>query len=420
MSEARATSVLINPRLPHEVEVIDCTLRDGEQAPGVWFTIEDKLLLATALSDAGVAVLDAGFPGSSGREIEALQAIHDLALSSRIAATARPVVADIKAAARARADEVFLFMPTSDFRLKETLGLSRSEATAAFRAGAEEVAASGMTLNIVFEDSTRADLQYLINVAESLRRHVPVARLILADTIGCAKPVTMQRLVEDVIAALDDEVVVCSHAHNDFGMATANTLAAVAGGARAITCTVNALGERAGNADLAECVAALTHLYQVNHGVDPLALVTLSIIVEQLSGIHTSPNKAVTGFNVFRHESGVHVDGMIKDSRSYEFLPASWVGRRSEFVLGKHSGTALIRHLLDADGTTYDDALVRDGVEAVKAWVMERDKQLHKVAYVARDSFVRSALSGYDPEAGGYFEQVPAICARQENSEPDG
>src|SRR4051794_18234685 len=98
MSEARATSVLINPRLPHEVEVIDCTLRDGEQAPGVWFTIEDKLLLATALSDAGVAVLDAGFPGSSGSEIEALQAMHDLALSSRIGATARPVVADIKAA----------------------------------------------------------------------------------------------------------------------------------------------------------------------------------------------------------------------------------------------------------------------------------------------------------------------------------
>ena len=208
----------------------------------------------------------------------------------------------------------------------------------------------------------------------------------------------MQRLVEDVISALDHAVVVCSHAHNDFGLATANTLAAVAGGARAITCTVNALGERAGNADLAECVAALTHLYQVDHGVDPLALQTLSIMVEHLSGIHTSPNKAVTGFNVFRHESGVHVDGMIKDSRSYEFLPSSWVGRRSEFVLGKHSGAALIRHLLDAEGEKYDDQLVRDGVDAVKAWVMQRDKKLHRLAYAARDSFIHSALSGYDPE----------------------
>jgi isopropylmalate/homocitrate/citramalate synthase len=412
MSEARARSLQTDPRLPHEVEVIDCTLRDGEQAPGVWFTIEDKLSLATALSRAGIAVLDAGFPGSSASEVEALQAIHDLALPSRIAATARPIVADIKAAARARADEVFLFMPTSDFRLEETLGLTRSKAIDAFRAGAEEVAAFGMTLNIVFEDATRAELYHLISVAESLRRRVPVARLILADTVACVKPATMQRLVEDVISALDHAVVVCSHAHNDFGLATANTLAAVAGGARAITCTVNALGERAGNADLAECVAALTHLYQVDHGVDPLALQALSIMVEQLSGIHTSPNKAVTGFNVFRHESGVHVDGMIKDSRSYEFLPSSWVGRRSEFVLGKHSGAALIRHLLDAEGEKYDDELVRDGVDAVKAWVMQRDKKLHRLAYAARDSFIHSALSGYDPEmlvAGLKRGETPGI-----------
>jgi isopropylmalate/homocitrate/citramalate synthase len=412
MSEARARSLQTDPRLPHEAEVIDCTLRDGEQAPGVWFTIEDKLSLATALSRAGIAVLDAGFPGSSASEVEALQAIHDLALPSRIAATARPIVADIKAAARARADEVFLFMPTSDFRLEETLGLTRSKAIDAFRAGAEEVAAFGMTLNIVFEDATRAELYHLISVAESLRRRVPVARLILADTVACAKPATMQRLVEDVISALDHAVVVCSHAHNDFGLATANTLAAVAGGARAITCTVNALGERAGNADLAECVAALTHLYQVDHGVDPLALQALSIMVEQLSGIHTSPNKAVTGFNVFRHESGVHVDGMIKDSRSYEFLPSSWVGRRSEFVLGKHSGAALIRHLLDAEGEKYDDELVRDGVDAVKAWVMQRDKKLHRLAYAARDSFIHSALSGYDPEmlvAGLKRGETPGI-----------
>ena len=407
MSEARARSLQTDPRLPHQVEVIDCTLRDGEQAPGVWFTIEDKLSFATALSRAGIAVLDAGFPGSSASEVEALQAIHDLALPSRIAATARPIVADIKAAARARADEVFLFMPTSDFRLEETLGLTRSEAIDAFRAGAEEVAAFGMTLNIVFEDATRAELHHLISVAESLRRRVPVARLILADTVACAKPATMQRLVEDVISALDHAVVVCSHAHNDFGLATANTLAAVAGGARAITCTVNALGERAGNADLAECVAALTHLYQVDHGVDPLALQTLSIMVEQLSGIHTSPNKAVTGFNVFRHESGVHVDGMIKDSRSYEFLPSSWVGRRSEFVLGKHSGAALIRHLLDAEGEKYDDQLVRDGVDAVKAWVMQRDKKLHRLAYAARDSFIHSfRIIGIRPGNAGCRAQT--------------
>lgn len=387
------------PRLPSKVDVIDCTLRDGEQAPGVWFSFEEKLLLAKQLSAAGVDVLDAGFPASSPGEADALLAMRELGLAARIGATARPLAGDIQAATRARADEVFLFMPTSDLRLREVMGITREHAFDTIRAGAELVAEQGMTLNVVFEDATRADPRFLIDIADRLRGHVPIARLILADSVGCAEPASMARLVSDVDDALDHEIVLCTHCHNDFGMATASTMAAVGAGARAITCTVNGIGERAGNADLAECVAALTHLYGVEHSVDPLTLIGLSESVEEHSGVHTSPTKPVTGFNVYRHESGVHVDALLKQRRSYEFLPAEWVGRTIEYVLGKHSGASLVRHLLVLAGLPCDDATVREDLGDIKLRTEQRDKSDFRAAYAARRSFLRTALSGQVPRA---------------------
>ncbi|HEX3782045.1 MAG TPA: hypothetical protein VHX38_20465 [Pseudonocardiaceae bacterium] len=404
MTETAVQDKTLHPHLPASVEVIDCTLRDGEQAPGVWFTTEEKLELATALSDAGVSVLDAGFPASSGSELEALQALHELDLSASIAATARPLPGDVAAAVRAHADEVFLFMPTSDLRLKETLGVTRDQATAVFRSGAEAAAADNLGINLVFEDATRTDARQLVDTAVELGRHVPVRRLVLADTVGCAHPAAMQHLIRYLGDALGEEITLCTHNHNDFGLATANTLAAVAAGASAITCTVNGIGERAGNADLAECVAALTHLYGVEHGVDPLALSGLSTAVARASGIPISPIKPVTGFNVFRHESGVHVDGMLKDTRSYEFLPAAWVGRQAEFVLGKHSGTSLVRHILTSAGIECDDELLAGALAEVRAAIERRDKAGHRQAHAEDEAAHRRLLAGYDPAtlAGRY------------------
>ena len=388
----------LHPDLPESVTVIDCTLRDGEQAPGVWFTREEKLDLALRLSQAGVDVLDAGFPAASGAECEALQEMRRMRLSARIGATARPLAQDVAAAEKAHAHEVFLFMPTSDFRIVQTLGISRDEASALFRQGAEEVVARGMTLNLVFEDATRADPWLLIRLTEELRRYVPVARVIVADTVGCAHPRGMELLVRQMIESLGSDVELCTHCHNDFGLAVANTLSAVAAGARSITCTVNGIGERAGNADLAETVASLTHLYQIEHNVDPRALPDISAAVARMSGIHTSPTKPVTGSNVYRHESGVHVDGMLKDSRSYEFLPAEWVGRETQYVLGKHSGTALIVHILKAAGVDPEAEFVRDLLREVKTVAEGRDKSNHARAYQLRTAFESINLAGLDPE----------------------
>ncbi len=386
-----------HPELPASVEVIDCTLRDGEQAPGVWFTHEEKLELAALLSQAGVSVLDAGFPASSELEVETLQALRGQGLRARIGATARPLESDIAAAERARAEEVFLFMPTSELRLQETLGISRGEATDIFRAGAEMVIGRGMTLNLVCEDATRTDPGALIRLVEPLAAQMPIARLVLCDTVGCAHPASMHALVRTLGSALGGALVLCAHSHNDFGLAGANTLAAVAGGARAITCTVNGLGERAGNADLAECVAALTHLYGVEHGIDPARLARLSCAVERISGVHMSPIKPVTGSNVYRHESGVHVDGMLKDARSYEFLPASWSRQGTQYVLGKHSGSALVRHLLEQAGVPPSEELVRTLLAEVKTSTLGRDKTEHQRAYALKEAFVLLCLSGIDP-----------------------
>ncbi len=387
------------PALPASIDVIDCTLRDGEQAPGVWFSLEEKVALARLLSSAGVYMLDAGFPAASGADLEAMQEMRRMKLSARIAATARPLGADVAAAEKAHADEVFLFMPTSDLRITQTLGISRSQAAALFRRGAEDVVGRGMRLNLVFEDATRADPKLLISMAREIMQHAEVARVVVCDTVGCAYPGSMERLVTCLRAAFEGRVALCTHCHNDFGLAVANTLAAVAAGACAITSTVNGIGERAGNADLAETVAALTHLYDVKHGIDPKSLTLLADRVERMSGLHTSPTKPVTGFNVYRHESGVHVDGMLKDARSYEYLPSAWAGRETEYVLGKHSGTALVRHLMEQAGMAPDLPVAQEILRYVKESTQQRSKAAHERAFAYVREFRQRHLSGIDPAA---------------------
>jgi isopropylmalate/homocitrate/citramalate synthase len=382
--------------MPTAVEVIDCTLRDGEQTPGVWFTIEEKVHLATLLAEAGIGLLDAGFPGASGADLDAMQEMRQAGVTARLGATARPLRQDIAAAAKAQADEVFLFLPTSDLRLRETLGITRDQAARLLRTGVDEVLGENMGLNLVFEDATRADPAHLIRLVDDLCAPGTVSRVILADSVGCAHPAGMRALVQALAERLDPNIAICTHAHNDYGLATANTLAAVDAGARAITCTVNGIGERAGNADLAECLAALTHLYGVRHGVRADRLPELARFVERASGIHMSATKPVTGYNVYRHESGVHVDSMLKDTRSYEMLPPMWTGRERSYVLGKHSGASLIRHILNqADPTRdVDEEITRRLVDVVKRAVENRDKVQHERAFAAKEAFTASALAG--------------------------
>ncbi|MGH3877540.1 MAG: LeuA family protein [Actinophytocola sp.] len=384
--------------MPKAVEVIDCTLRDGEQTPGVWFTVQEKVQLALLLDQAGIGVLDAGFPGASAADMDAMQEMRDAGVRASICATARPVHQDIAAAVKAKSDEVFMFMPTSDLRLKETLGVTRDDAARIMRSGVEDIIEHELGVNVVFEDATRADPNYMIRLVNEVCAPGTVNRLILADSVGCGHPASMRTLVRTLRTQLDPGISLCTHAHNDYGLATANTLAAIEAGARSISCTVNGIGERAGNADLAECLAAMTHLHFIEHGVDALKLPELSRFVERASGIHMSATKPVTGYNVYRHESGVHVDSMLKDTRSYEVLPPSWIGYERDYVFGKHSGASLVRHVLGQANREVDDAIARRVVDRVKKMVSEKDKVRHEEAFEAKEAFTESALAGVPPE----------------------
>ena len=392
MSEARG----FHPALPPRVEVIDCTLRDGEQSPGVAFSVDEKVGLGAALLSARICTLDAGFPAASGTDREAIQALRQIDPAARIGATARAVLSDVSAASSARATDVFLFMPTSDARLAQTLRLSRLRAELMLLGSVEAARGHGMAVSVVFEDATRADPTWMASLVETITRRVPLERVILADSVGCSYPAHMHRLFETFVDRFGDSVAFSAHCHNDFGLATANTLAAVAAGARAVTCTVNGIGERAGNADLAETIAALAHLYGVDHGVDPTRLPELSKQVEVMSGIHMSAIKPVTGFNVFRHESGVHVDAMLKDTSSYEFLPSRWVGGSASYVLGKHSGLALVRKLLDDAGIAADETLAKEILAEAKRMAETRDKSAHTRAYEMHVDTQHQLLQGLD------------------------
>jgi isopropylmalate/homocitrate/citramalate synthase len=382
--------------LPERVQFVDCTLRDGEQTPGVWFTLPEKLELASLLDSAGVDVLDAGFPGSSAEEIEILQELRMRGLRASIGATARAVPEDVVAAERARAQEVFLFLPTSDLRLIG-LRMSRKDAALRLRRSAEDVVGRGMALNIVAEDAYRSDVAWLIELWVSLR-DVPMKRFVICDTVGAALPNGMADLVTALRARIDPGTAICTHCHNDFGLATANTLAAVAAGAPVVSTTVNGIGERAGNADLAEVAAALTHLLGVEHGIVPEKLPALAMAVDRLTGVHASPLKPVTGSNVYSHESGVHVDGMLKDPRSYEFLPAAWTHRSSKMVLGKHSGAALLRRLLEEEGLDTGESSLRSLLAEVKSGTLRRDKTEHHRMHAKVLEFRTRALGGMAKE----------------------
>ncbi len=363
--------------MPEPIEFIDSTLRDGEQAPGVWFTPEEKLQLARLLDRTGIDVLDAGFPASSAEDVEVIQELSAAGLRARVAASARPTKVDVAAAERARAQEVFVFHPVSDVRLRG-LHIDRSAALARIQAGVEEARGRGLVVNVVAEDACRADVHFLRLLRERLESST-VQRLVICDTIGAATPDTIADLVREV--GRGPGLPLSLHCHNDFGLATANTLAGVVAGATSVSGTVNGLGERAGNADLAEVAAALTHLLGRPHHIDPLQLVELSAAVELFSGVHVSPLKPVVGSNVYRHESGIHVHGMLHDPCSYEHLPAAWVGCSSCIVLGKHSGVSSVSHVLKSRDLPFSSSLAERLLAVVKQRSTSRSKAGHASAY---------------------------------------
>ncbi|HVF20918.1 MAG TPA: UbiA family prenyltransferase [Mycobacteriales bacterium] len=351
--------------LPPRIVISDTTLRDGEQMPGVAFSAHDKLILAHALDAAGVAVLEAGFPAVSEDEADAVRQIAAAGLNAVVQALARPVAADVDAAVRAGAASIAVFAGTSEAHVHNKLRTTHRDLRRRVAAAVTRAKAAGCTVVFAAEDATRTPLADLLAMyAAAVDAGADAVGL--ADTAGVATPERLAELVHAIAGFCPVPLGV--HCHDDLGLATANSLAALHAGASAVQCSVAGIGERAGNAALEQVVLALEVGYGHPTGIDLTALPALAGHVARLTGHPVPATAPVVGAHAFTHESGLHVDGVTRDPSTYEPYPPELVGAERRVVLGKHSGSSAVRAALAARGVGADARTVDD----VLAWLKER------------------------------------------------
>ena len=327
------------------IQVFDTTLRDGEQAPGFSMTASEKLRLAQQLDRLGVDIIEAGFPISSDGDFEAVRTIAGAVRRPIIAGLARAIPADIDRAwaalSQAARPRIHVFLATSDIHLEHKLRISRAECLAQVASAVAYARAYCDDVEFSAEDATRTDLDFLCEIAEAAVQ-AGATTLNLPDTVGYALPTDIERMFTTVGKRIGGRAVLSAHCHNDLGLAVANSLAAVQAGARQVECTINGIGERAGNASLEEIVMALqVRADALPHctAIQTEALVPTSNTLSAIVGVSVPPNKAIVGANAFAHEAGIHQDGMLKHELTYEIMRPESVGAPgTRLVLGKHSG----------------------------------------------------------------------------------
>jgi 2-isopropylmalate synthase len=338
----------------NRVWIFDTTLRDGEQSPGCSMTVPEKLRMAGKLVELGVDILEAGFPIASQGDFEAVDAVSREFPWVQVAALARCTRLDVERAAeslkKARRPRIHTFLATSDIHLKYKLKMSRQQVLDNAVAAVELARSYVDDVEFSAEDGARTDPDYLEEVARAVV--AAGARTVnIPDTVGYSTPDEYAEIIGRVVNALGDTAIVSVHCHDDLGLAVANSLAAVKAGARQIECTINGIGERAGNCSLEEIVMVMktrNDRYPFTTGIHSEHLFPSSQMLGSIISFGPQPNKAIVGRNAFAHEAGIHQDGYLKERTTYEIMEPRSVGvPESRLVLGKHSGRHALKNRLD-------------------------------------------------------------------------
>ncbi|MDX1611948.1 MAG: homoaconitate hydratase [Candidatus Thermoplasmatota archaeon] len=411
--------------LPDELVIWDESLRDGEQTPGVYYTTEEKVELAKLLDEIGCDILNCGIPAVSPGELASVKAISDEGLShASVMGAARTIRSDIDAVLKADCDECVPFIACSDVHLKYKLKKSKDECVQMAVDAVEYSVDHGLKTTFVTEDTVRADPEFVVRLYNAAIE-AGATRVLFSDTVGVMTPAATKHfyqlmrelgLKEGPMGGSSNGPEWGFHNHNDFGLGTANALAAFEMGVPCLNTAVNGRGERAGNTSFEEVIMALETLYEYDTGIKTELLHSLSQRVEESTGIPVDQMKPVVGLNAFRHESGIHTHGVLSNTLTYEPMQPEHVGHERRFVFGKHTGTAAVKDRLERAGIQADkEALLEiantikqriesKGKDELRAWVREFRQKTEAHQGVSREEFWRIVrdVTGEDPDEGAF------------------